>query len=129
MRRPMRETFSGQMQFDYFPVSIDQLKANVDYRDLEAGSFEIGDIRITAQYLNHTSVTLGYRLEADGVVVVYDKNDSVGLTHWRGTVGNEMQNVAPSPPVSYTSVPPNASMIDRLIDNPIPMPSRLVVLK
>ena len=67
----LRETFSGQMNYTYFPVSIDQLQARVEYRDLTEGSFDIGDIRVTAQYLNHPSLTLGYRLEVDGLVVVY----------------------------------------------------------
>ena len=35
------------------------------------GVFDVGDIRVTAQYLNHPALTLGYRLEADGVAVVY----------------------------------------------------------
>ncbi len=67
----VRDPLAGQMQHTYFPVTLEQLSATVHYHDLVEGSFEIGDIRITTRYLNHPALTLGYRLEADGVVVVY----------------------------------------------------------
>jgi phosphoribosyl 1,2-cyclic phosphodiesterase len=65
------QTLAGQMQYQYFPVSHEQLVAHVSFHDLLEGSFEIGDLRITAQYLNHPALTLGYRIEGDGVSVVY----------------------------------------------------------
>jgi phosphoribosyl 1,2-cyclic phosphodiesterase/CheY-like chemotaxis protein len=65
------DTLAGQMQYSYFPVSLEQLAANVIYHDLVEGTFEIEDVRITAQYLNHPALTLGYRLDADGATMVY----------------------------------------------------------
>jgi GAF domain-containing protein len=35
------------------------------------GHFQVGDLTVHAQYLNHTSLTLGYRIEGDGVTLVY----------------------------------------------------------
>jgi phosphoribosyl 1,2-cyclic phosphodiesterase len=67
----LRDALAGQMQSTYFPVKLDDLGANIHYHDLVEGCFEIGDIRITARYLNHTAQTLGYRLEMDGISVVY----------------------------------------------------------
>jgi len=67
----LRDTLSGQMQYTYFPVSLDALGAKLRYHDLMEGVFAIDDVRVTAHYLNHTALTLGYRLEADGVAVVY----------------------------------------------------------
>lgn len=69
--RSVREALAGQMQYTYFPVTLDDLGAAVRYHDLVEGVFEIGDIRVITQYLNHPALTLGYRLEADGVTVVY----------------------------------------------------------
>ena len=65
------QTLAGQMQYTYFPVSLEQLTAQVAFHDLVEGSFEVGDLRITTQYLNHPALTLGYRIEGDGVTVVY----------------------------------------------------------
>ncbi|MEE8251926.1 MAG: MBL fold metallo-hydrolase, partial [Gemmatimonadales bacterium] len=67
----LRETLAGQMQYTYFPVPLEQLNATVHYHDIVEGTFEIDDIRVTAQYLNHPALTIGYRLEVDGVLVVY----------------------------------------------------------
>lgn len=67
----LRETLAGQMNYVYFPVDLAGLDARLHFHDLIEGVFELGDVRVEARYLNHPAVTLGYRLEADGVVVVY----------------------------------------------------------
>jgi phosphoribosyl 1,2-cyclic phosphodiesterase/CheY-like chemotaxis protein len=67
----LREALAGQMQYTYFPVTLDQCGARIRYHDLVEGTFEIDDIKVSTQYLNHPALTLGYRLEVDGVAVVY----------------------------------------------------------
>lgn len=67
----MREVLAGQMEYTYFPVSLDQFAATIHYHDVVEGAFTIGDVRVVARYLNHPALTMGYRLEADGVAVVY----------------------------------------------------------
>jgi phosphoribosyl 1,2-cyclic phosphodiesterase/CheY-like chemotaxis protein len=67
----IRETLAGQMQYTYFPITIEQFAAKVRYHDLVEGSIEIDDVRVTAHYMNHPALTLGYRIEADGASVVY----------------------------------------------------------
>ena len=49
----LRETLAGQMEFTYFPVTLDAFGAKVDYRDLVEQTFDIGDVRITTRFLNH----------------------------------------------------------------------------
>ncbi|MDH3705459.1 MAG: MBL fold metallo-hydrolase [Acidimicrobiia bacterium] len=65
------ETLAGQMQYSYFPLTLEQLEAEVDYHDLVEGTLQIGDITVRTRYLNHPALTLGYRLEADGASLVY----------------------------------------------------------
>jgi len=67
----LREALAGQMQYTYFPVPLDQCRAKIRYHDLVEGTFDIDDIKVSTHYLNHPALTLGYRLEADGVAVVY----------------------------------------------------------
>ena len=67
----LRETLAGQMQYAYFPVTLDRCGAEIRYHDLVEGSFAIDDIEVSTRYLNHPALTLGYRLEADGATVVY----------------------------------------------------------
>lgn len=67
----LANTLSGQMQYLYFPVTLDQLGAKVHFHDLVEGEFAVGDMSVRTQYLNHPALTLGYRIEVDGVTVVY----------------------------------------------------------
>ncbi|MBS0238722.1 MAG: MBL fold metallo-hydrolase [Proteobacteria bacterium] len=67
----IEETLAGQMQYAYFPVRLDQMRARITFTELVEGEFEIADVRIRTQYLNHTALTLGFRLEADGAALVY----------------------------------------------------------
>src|SRR5246127_2406486 len=71
LNRSLRETLAGQMQHTYFPISLDQFGATIRYHDLLEGTFQIDDVKVTTQYMNHPALTLGYRLEADNATVVY----------------------------------------------------------
>jgi CheY-like chemotaxis protein len=67
----LQEVLAGQMEFTYFPVELAQLPAAISYHDLTEGVHSIAGAQVTAQFLNHPAMTLGYRIEADGVSVVY----------------------------------------------------------
>jgi phosphoribosyl 1,2-cyclic phosphodiesterase len=82
----LRDSLAGQMHHRYFPVGLDALGATIRYHDLLEGHFQVGDLTIHAQYLNHTSLTLGYRIEGDGVTVVYSCDHE---PHAHGCAGGE----------------------------------------
>ena len=67
----LETALAGQMDYEYFPINLNELDAEVSLHNLGEGVFEAGGIRITTRYMNHPALTLGYRLEADGAVVVY----------------------------------------------------------
>ena len=67
----LEETLAGQMEYAYFPVTLGQLGATIRYHDLVEGRFDVGGAQVTARYLNHPGLTLGYRVQAGGAVVVY----------------------------------------------------------
>jgi len=67
----LQETLSGQMQYTYFPLELEQLGATIRYHDLMEGTLTLDGITVQTQYLNHPAITLGYRLTADGVTVVH----------------------------------------------------------
>jgi phosphoribosyl 1,2-cyclic phosphodiesterase/DNA-binding response OmpR family regulator len=71
LRESLQDTLAGQMEYTYFPVELDQLGATIRYHDLIEGSLTVGDVAVTARYLNHPALTLGYRLHADGATMVY----------------------------------------------------------
>ena len=67
----LEATLAGQMEYAYFPITLGQLGATVHYHDLVEGTFTLDDVCITTRYLNHPALAMGYRLEADGAVLVY----------------------------------------------------------
>lgn len=67
----LHAALSEQMQYTYFPIGIEKLGAKIRFHELMEGTFEIDDIVVRTQYLNHPGLALAYRLEADGASVVY----------------------------------------------------------
>ena len=67
----LRDTLAGQMQYSYFPVTLNDLGAKIHFHDLMEGELTIGGMTVTTRYLNHPVLTLGYRLEMDGMAIVY----------------------------------------------------------
>ena len=70
-RGSLHDVLAGQMEFTYFPVELNQLPATITYHELTEGIHTIGGVRVATQFLNHPAMTVGYRIEADGVAVVY----------------------------------------------------------
>src|SRR5580698_7911963 len=86
------EALSSQLQHTYFPAELEQLGAAIRYHDLTEGTFSVGDISISARYLNHPALTLGFRLEADGVAIVYccdHEPHSYALAQGSGEIGGQ----------------------------------------
>jgi len=70
-RGSLHDVLAGQMEFTYFPIELNQLPAAITYHELTEGINTIGGARVATQFLHHPAMTLGYRVEADGVAVVY----------------------------------------------------------
>jgi len=69
--RDLEGVLAGQMEYTYFPVRLGDMRAAVRFSNLGEGQVLVGDIPVDVQYLNHTNLTLGYRVHADGKVLVY----------------------------------------------------------
>ena len=83
----LANVLAGQMEFTYFPVKIDQLPAKINFRELTEGQHNINSIGVKTQYLNHPALCMGYRIETDGVSVVYlSDHEPFSETLWRADV-------------------------------------------
>jgi hypothetical protein len=69
--RDLEALFRGQLHQDYFPVQLDDMKADLQFHHLSSDSIEIGDLRVTWEAANHPGVTVGYKVEGGGKSVVY----------------------------------------------------------
>jgi diguanylate cyclase (GGDEF)-like protein len=70
-QRSLEDSLSGQMQYSYFPVKLQDLASRLHYTELEEGFFRIGEVLVETQYLNHTAPTIAYRFSCDGATVAY----------------------------------------------------------
>jgi phosphoribosyl 1,2-cyclic phosphodiesterase len=61
-----------QMQAPNFPVSLDALRADLEFRSIRPGEvIRLGAARVECALLNHPQGCLGYRIECGGASVVY----------------------------------------------------------
>jgi phosphoribosyl 1,2-cyclic phosphodiesterase len=66
----LEQVIGGQMSYRYFPVRAVELAAEISYIDLREGVYELGQgIRLSATYLNHPLLCMGYRIEFGGRVL------------------------------------------------------------
>jgi phosphoribosyl 1,2-cyclic phosphodiesterase len=64
-----------QLSYRYWPVRLSDLAAHIEYDQLGERTLDLGDgLRVSAKYLNHPVLCLGYRFEYQGksIVTAYD---------------------------------------------------------
>ena len=67
----MRGLISAQMDGVYFPITTREFAADVQYRDLAEGTYDIGGVTVRTMLLNHPGNCLSYRLEYAGRQLCY----------------------------------------------------------
>jgi phosphoribosyl 1,2-cyclic phosphodiesterase len=69
--RSLKDVFDIQMQYDFFPVSNQQLAAEIRYETLNETIIDIGPLRVQTQFVNHPVRCLGYRFYENGRSIVF----------------------------------------------------------
>jgi phosphoribosyl 1,2-cyclic phosphodiesterase len=69
--KTLNKIMNLQMDYAYFPVSMQQLNAKIDYTDLKETKIEIGKTVIITKYSNHPVTALCYKVICNGKTVVY----------------------------------------------------------
>nr|WP_249419984.1 MBL fold metallo-hydrolase [Rhabdothermincola salaria] len=69
--RSFGEAFDQLMAPPFFPVRAHELSGDIVFVTLPAGTHQIAGASVTAALVPHTGETFGYRIERDGVAVVY----------------------------------------------------------
>ena len=67
----------GQMDKEYFPVSLFELSSKINFIELSQNAFTINDIVIYYTHLFHPGLSLGFRVEYDDRVFVYASDNEV----------------------------------------------------
>lgn len=70
--RGVEQVMSVQLQYSYFPVREEEMKARIEYVTLAPEkSIRIGSATITPYLMNHPVINFGYRIEANGKSVFF----------------------------------------------------------
>ncbi|HTE54464.1 MAG TPA: MBL fold metallo-hydrolase [Kofleriaceae bacterium] len=68
----LRAVFASQTESPYFPVPLDELRADVTFHELgDSQSFAIGPAQVRCTRLNHPWIALAFRIEHGGRSIVY----------------------------------------------------------
>jgi phosphoribosyl 1,2-cyclic phosphodiesterase len=68
----LRKALESQLASPYFPIDTTMMSAQRTFRDINGGdSWQIGQVRVTAERLNHPQGCLAYRLDSSAGSVVY----------------------------------------------------------
>jgi CheY-like chemotaxis protein/phosphoribosyl 1,2-cyclic phosphodiesterase len=68
--KSLEKVFTGQMDANYFPVSLNDMNARLKFVELD-GPIKIGSMIITHNRLNHPGLAIGFRIQAGPKSVVY----------------------------------------------------------
>lgn len=68
----LREVFASQSDSAYFPVTFDEVQAQLTFRELtENAEFELGPVKVRCTRLNHPWIAIAYRLDHEGKSFCY----------------------------------------------------------
>ena len=93
-RKGLEATLSIQMESPYFPITIHEMPSNIEFVELKAMEFEVGEVRVQAAFMNHPGVCVGYRLNTSAGSVAYFPDNELysrlrGKTHGHASTETE----------------------------------------
>jgi len=68
--KPLHKVFRGQMDNDYFPVLLSEMKAKLNFHELES-EVHVGETLVSFIFLNHPGLAVGFRISFAGRSLVY----------------------------------------------------------
>jgi phosphoribosyl 1,2-cyclic phosphodiesterase/CheY-like chemotaxis protein len=69
--KDLKSIFQGQLDRAYFPVQMEDMKAQLDFHHFGSEPIEIGGMKISWEYTVHPSATVGYKIEFGGRSVAF----------------------------------------------------------
>lgn len=80
--RSVESIFRAQLKPIYFPIPFEALEANMQFRHIDEGPWESGDVTVHAIRMRHPANTYGYRIDTKDLSVAYmPDNELVGAEY------------------------------------------------
>ncbi len=70
-RKGLEATLASQMESPYFPISMQQMPGDIAIKELKDLTFEIGNVKVCAAFMNHPGICVGYRLNTSEGSIAY----------------------------------------------------------
>ncbi|MEP6955636.1 MAG: response regulator [Chthoniobacterales bacterium] len=70
-RAGLAAILAGQMETQFFPVSLRDLPSNIAIEELKEMDFSIGRVRVRSRFANHPGICAGYRLYTTGGSIAF----------------------------------------------------------
>ena len=64
--KDLRSVFRGQLDREYFPVQMEDMNAEISFRNLAENPLQIGPAKISWEFAQHPGATVGYKIEICG---------------------------------------------------------------
>lgn len=88
--KPLDKVFQGQMDSDYFPVLLTDMKARLEFCELDS-VVNLGEVQVSYVFLNHPGLAVGFRISFAGRSLVYiSDHENYGRLAPGGPVPNPM---------------------------------------
>jgi phosphoribosyl 1,2-cyclic phosphodiesterase len=68
--KSLDKIFTGQMDSNYFPVDLRDMRANLQFVELD-GPVRLGEVEVSHTYLNHPGLAIGFRVQHKDKSLVY----------------------------------------------------------
>lgn len=81
--KDLESVFRGQLDSDYFPVQMADMRAKLEFRLLGESPVKVGGMRVHWEFTHHPGATLAYKVESGGASVCY-MTDNEFLKGYRG---------------------------------------------
>lgn len=75
----VKELILGQMDRLYFPVTPDEIVADLHFKKINEESMQFGEVQIQTMRLSHPGICLGYRVQYHGKVFCYITDNELFL--------------------------------------------------
>lgn len=76
--RSLRALIDDQMDGIFFPITVEEFKAQTEYRDIYEGVHYFDGVRVTAKRLQHPGHCLAYRVDHRGYSLAYVTDNELG---------------------------------------------------
>ena len=69
--KSLKALFQGQLDRDYFPVQMQDMRARLEFKDLSDEPVRIGPIEVTWAFMQHPGATVGYKVDVHGKTISF----------------------------------------------------------